>query len=261
MDVVIDFTKSAQENAQSYFEKSKKAKAKAEGARLSAEELKAKFAKVEEQQEKQKKMKTLERREWFEKFNWFFTSSGLLAIGGRSADQNEELNSKHFAEADLFFHADIFGASVVILKDGKGSGRKDREEAAQLSASFSKAWDNSQTTVDVYALDRGQVTKSRNSGSLGKGSFVLKGEREWYKNTPLGLCAFMEELGAEGKKRKVACIAPLTACENRGINDFVGISLGKMKKSDAAKLIAKKLGYDDVDYIMQHLPAGPFSVR
>ncbi len=261
MDVVIDFTKSAQDNAQSYFEKSKKAKSKAIGAHSSVEELRSKLLKVERQQQKQKKMKVVEKKEWFEKFNWFFTSAGLLVVGGRSADQNEELNSKHFDDKDLFFHADIFGASVVILKNGIDADQAAKQETAQFSASFSKAWENSQTTVDIYALRREQVTKSRNSGSLGKGSFLLKGEREWYKSVPLGLCAFMEQIGSDGQKRSTVSVAPAIAGENRGIKNSVSISLGKMRKSDAAKLIAKKLSYEDVDYIMQHLPAGPFSIR
>ena len=260
MDVTIEFTKSAQENAQSYFERSKKAKAKAQGARKSAEDLRSKLEKVEAQSQERKAMKAVEKREWFEKFNWFFTSAGELAIGGRSAEQNDELNSKHFDGNDLFFHADIFGASVAILKDGLDSGEQSREETAQFAASFSKAWENMQTTVDVYSLKREQVTKSRNTGSLGTGSFLLKGERQWHKSVPLGLCAFADEIGAEGRKRRVVSVVPAIACANRGIKDFVSLSVGKVKKSDAAKLIAKKLSYDDVDYVMQHLPTGPFRI-
>jgi predicted ribosome quality control (RQC) complex YloA/Tae2 family protein len=261
MDVVIDFTKSAQENAESYFERSKKAKLKAEGALKSVEELRKKLHATEKQEEERKEIRLVEKREWYEKFNWFFTSSGLLAVGGRSADQNEELYAKHFEQQDLFFHAEIFGASVVILKNGTSADGKVKEEVAQFSASFSKAWENAQALVDVYCLKREQVTKSRNTGSLAKGSFVLKGEREWYRSTPLGLAAFVEEIGEEGKKRKVVTVASERACKNRLIHECLFIGLGNTKKSDAAKKIAQKLKYDNVDYIMQHLPAGPFSVK
>ena len=261
MDVVIDFTRSAQENAQSYFEKSKKGSSKSSGAQKAVEDLRDKLSKAEAQKAQQKIVRAVEKREWFEKFNWFFTSGGNLAIGGRSAEQNEELNSRHFDDNDLFFHADIFGASVVILKGGMNSDGQDRNEAAQFAASFSKAWESMQTTVDVYSLTRAQVTKSSNTGSLGTGSFLLRGERQWYKSVPLGLCAFIDEIGHEGRKRRAVSVAPAAACENRGIGDIVRLSVGKMKKSDAAKLIAKRLGYGDVDYIMQHLPAGPFSVK
>ncbi len=150
---------------------------------------------------------------------------------------------------------------MVILKNGVDASEQVKEEAAQFSASFSKAWENAQSSVDVYCLKKEQVTKSRNMGSLSKGSFMLKGEREWYRGTPLGLSAFMEEIGEEGKKRKVVTVAPERACRNRLIHEFLIIGLGNTRKSDAAKKIAQKLKYDNVDYIMQHLPAGPFSVK
>ncbi len=95
MDIVVDFSKSAQENAEYFFEKSKRAKLKAEGARRSAEELKKRLNATAKQEEEKKAIRVVEKREWYEKFNWFFTSSGLLAVGGRSADQNEELYAKH----------------------------------------------------------------------------------------------------------------------------------------------------------------------
>jgi hypothetical protein len=37
--------------------------------------------------------------------------------------------------------------------------------------------------------------------------------------------------------------------------------VGKSKKSDASKFISNKLGYENIDYIMQHLPSGTFSVK
>ena len=171
MEIEVDFTKSAQMNAKDYFGESKKAKWKMEGAKRSITDLQKKLKEAEALEEKRKEMRIVQKREWYEKFNWFFTSSGMLAVGGRSADQNEELNSKHFEAHDLFFHAEIFGASVVILKDGTKSKKEDREEVAQFAASFSKAWENAQGIVDVYSLNREQVTKSRNAGSLAKGSF------------------------------------------------------------------------------------------
>ncbi len=254
MEIEIDFTKSAQKNAEEYFERSKRAKRKAEGAEKAVNDLESALARLENEKVERKEVRAIEKREWYEKFNWFFASNGSLVIGGRSADQNEELYSKHFDDGDLFFHSDIFGASAVILKDGRGLGTEVKEEAAQFAASFSSAWENLHSVVDVYALRKEQVTKSRDRGSLGKGSFLLKGEREWFRNVPLGLCAFLDSNGRVG-------IAPEIACRRLGIVVFLHVLPGKTKKSDAAKLIAKELGYNNIDYIMQHLPAGPFSVE
>jgi predicted ribosome quality control (RQC) complex YloA/Tae2 family protein len=255
MEIEIEFTKSAQKNADEYFEKSKKAKRKAEGAEKSIRDLEEALGRLEGQVVSKKEVKTVEKREWYEKFNWFFASDGSLVIGGRSADQNDELYSKYFEANDLFFHSDIFGASAVILKGGLESGREIRIEAAQFAASFSSAWESAQTTVDVYSLRKEQVTKGRNEGALGKGSFLLKGEREWYRNSTLELVAFFNE-----KFGKVE-IAPLITAKKLELKRYVMLSVGKTKKSDAAKYISRELGYHNIDYIMQHIPTGPFALR
>lgn len=261
LEIIVDFKKSAQDNAKTYFEMSKKSKLKSEGASKSINELMEKLKNVENQKEESKVVKEIEKREWYEKYNWFFTSNGLLAIGGRSADQNEELYSKHLEENDLFFHADIFGASVVILKDGVNSNKNIREEVAQFAASFSKAWESGQGSIDVYCVKKEQVTKSRNYGSLGKGSFVILGDREWYRNVRLSLSAFVKDIETNGKVIKKFNIVPKLFIEKTDIKNFILIDIGNSKKSDAAKKISTKLKYDNIDYIMQHLPPGSFSVK
>src|SRR5208337_2898855 len=53
---------------------------------------------------------------WYHRFRWFITSDGVVVLGGRDASQNEELVKKYMAGGDLFVHADVHGASVVIVK-------------------------------------------------------------------------------------------------------------------------------------------------
>ncbi len=257
MDISIDLTKSAQENAQDYFGKSKKARKKAEGAERSSRELREQLSEQESVRPERKELRKIVERQWYEKFNWFFTSNSMLAIGGRSAQQNELVNSRHFEQNDLFFHADVFGASVTILKDGAGASREIREEVAQFAACYSSAWEIGSATASVYSLKREQISKSTGKGSLGTGSFLMSGEREWFRNMTLELCAFAEK-GKDGAEE--IRIVPSLTCSRRGIKSFLRIRPGNTKKSDAAKYIAKRLGYSDIDYIMQHLPAGSFSV-
>ena len=257
MEVKIDFTKSAQDNANDYYVRSKRLAHKAEGAKRSIEELEKRLKSENESfKERSSKavVKKVRKREWYEKFHWFNAEGGLLAIGGRDAKQNEKLNSDYFDEEDLFFHADIFGASVVILKNGSSATQKAKEEAAQFAASYSSAWDNMQRSVDVYCMKREQVSKATSKGSIGTGSFLLSGEREWFRNTQLGLAAFVED--------DKLYVVPEKAMERLKPKKYVVISQGKDKKSDAAKKIAHELGdYDDLDYIMQQIPAGPFSIE
>jgi hypothetical protein len=277
MDVIIDFNKSAQQNAEEYFESSKKFKRKKEGAVQIILELKNKAKKQEKQiafKAEDKKLKEIVKKEWYEKFKWFFTSNGMLVIAGRDASQNELLNSKYFDEHDLFFHADIFGAPVVILKNGSDAEREIKEEVSQFAASHSRAWEQGSNSVDVYSMRRDQVSKSKAKGSLGTGSFLLEGQREWYKGVVLELCAFLmeipsnaeikdneksHEISEEHNKYKVA-IAPAMTCHVLNIEKRIDIKPGNTKKSDAAQKIASILKAD-VDTIMQLLPAGSFSIK
>ncbi len=252
MEFELDFTKSAQENANAYFEAAKEAKKKKEKAAEAIKELEKKLDKKIEKKE-EKKISVVGKREWYEKFYWFFTSSKMLAIGGRDAAQNELINSKYFDEKDLFFHADIFGASVVILKNGIEADENSKEETAQFAASFSRAWSSGLASADVYSLKREQVSKSTNKGYLGTGSFAMSGERLWFKTMPLILYAYV----AEGR----FMVVPGKTFERLGINKAIELRPGNMKKSEAAKKISSLLGYDNIDYIMQHLPPGSFQLK
>jgi hypothetical protein len=279
MEAELDYTKSAQENANAYFEKSKEAKRKVEGAEQAIKKLELKVVELEKHKLVSKEIKKSEEREWYEKFYWFFASNGMLAIGGRSAQQNELINSKYFDKDDLFFHANIFGASVVVLKNGVNASDEAKAEAAQFAACFSSAWENGQSSVDVFSAGREKVSKSESKGYLGTGSFLISGDREWYRNMKLELYAFFAEsrIRLQGKTEQdnaLISAAPLSIVVNASkfnvvpsltykAGDTKGTKMvpGEMKKSDAAKTLAKKLGYNDIDYIMQHLPPGEFSIE
>ncbi|MDE1823374.1 MAG: DUF814 domain-containing protein [Candidatus Micrarchaeota archaeon] len=253
MEIEIDLNKSAQDNANDYFNRSKKAKRKAEGAELAVKELEAKKKGIEGIEQKRRVVKKIEKKEWYERFNWFMTSGGMLAIGGRNAQQNELINSKYFESNDLFFHADVFGASAVILKNGVESEKAAREEAAQFAACFSRAWEGGSSSATVYSLKREQISKSKEKGALGTGSFLMSGEREWFKNIALELAAFMDN----GRIR----IVPMSTCIALQAKGYLVLKPGNRKKSDAAKMICGRLGFGDIDYVMQHLPAGGFSLK
>ncbi len=258
MEIKIDFTKNAQDNANDYYGKSKKLLVKKEGAKRAVKELEASLKKLEGEAEAKREKKAIKVREkkWYEKFHWFFTSDGKLVIGGRDAHQNELLNGRHFDDGDLFFHADIFGASVTILKEGREASAEAKEEAAQFAASYSSAWKNMEGSVDVYAMRREQVSKSTSKGSIGTGSFLLSGEREWFRNTQLALVMFVED----GVLNAVPLVAFNRLLPSKSVGSRVFLKEGKAKKSDAAKVVANVLSYDNVDEIMQQLPAGTFQV-
>ena len=57
---------------------------------------------------------------WFEKFNWSITSENYLVIAGRDGQQNELLVRRYLRSGDLYVHADIHGASSVVIKNPSG---------------------------------------------------------------------------------------------------------------------------------------------
>ena len=257
MEIEIDFTKSAQENANEYYRRSKKLAQKREGAEKAVKDLEKRLAEIRSRAkaETSRRVVKAERSEWYEKFHWFYTSNGMLAIGGRDAHQNELINSRHFESNDIFFHADIFGASVVVLKDGISAPKEIKEEVAEFAACYSSAWKEGQRTVDVYAMRRDQISKSTGKGSLGTGSFLMKGERDWYRNVGLSIIMFVKD----GKLNSVPGMTFGKMAKDGLVH--AKITQGNHKKSDAAKKVSAKLDYDNIDVIMRQLPVGGFRVE
>ena len=52
----------------------------------------------------------------FEKFNWFITSDGFLALSGRDNNQSDILIKKHLRPGDVFVHADLVGSIPCIVR-------------------------------------------------------------------------------------------------------------------------------------------------
>ena len=95
---------------------------------------------------------------WYHRFRWFITSDGVVVLGGRDASQNEELVKKYMGGQDLFVHADVHGASVVIVK-GK---TEHMDEVAQFAASYSGSWRSGHFSADVYTCS--PLTGQQDSG-------------------------------------------------------------------------------------------------
>ena len=115
-----------------------------------------------------------QKREWHEKFRWFFTSSGKLVIGGKSAEQNEEVIKKHLDKNDLVMHTYMPGSPFAVIKAGEEKVQEsDIKETAIFTASFSRAWREGKKNVEVHIFKPEQIVKEKRSK---KGSFTVLGE-------------------------------------------------------------------------------------
>jgi len=188
MEVKIDLTKTLSENANDYYEKAKKIKNKIAGAEKALTETLAKLKDYKEKEDKEKKptIKEKKTKKWFEAFRWFISSENFLVVGGKDATSNEVLIKKYTSSNDLVFHSDIFGSPFYVIKDGIKAGEKTQQETARICASYSRAWKDGLGNCDVYCVKPEQVSKTPKSGEfLSKGSFMIYGERKWFRNTEL----------------------------------------------------------------------------
>ncbi len=130
----------------------------------------------------------IRKKNWYERYRWFFTSDGLLAIGGRDAASNSAVVRKHLVKNDKVFHGDIFGSPFFILKDAENAPDTSMNEIAHATVCFSRAWREGLYGVSAYWVNPEQVKKSAPSGEfLPKGSFTIEGQRNFIKSETLRL--------------------------------------------------------------------------
>ncbi|MEM0043850.1 MAG: ribosome rescue protein RqcH [Sulfolobales archaeon] len=182
-------------------------------------------------------IRSLKKIEWYERYHWYITSEGLIAIGGRDADQNESIVRKYLEEQDLFFHADIQGGSVFILKNPDKGSEKSITEVALLAGCYSRAWTLGYGSIDVYYVRGSQVSKSPPSGEyLAKGSFMIYGERKWIRGVELKLGIGIE-IVKEGYPR--VFIAPPDIIRDRALAYAIIIPGSENPHEIADKIIRK----------------------
>ncbi|MFZ0514188.1 MAG: ribosome rescue protein RqcH [Candidatus Nitrosopolaris sp.] len=129
-------------------------------------------------------------KEWYERYRWFTTNEGLLAIGGRDASSNSAIIRRHLTENDIVFHAEIHGSPFFILKDAKQVGEISASllEVAQATVSFSRAWKDGLFSADAYWVEPSQIKKGAPTGQfLPRGSFVIEGRRNYIKGIEIRL--------------------------------------------------------------------------
>ncbi|WOF15606.1 fibronectin-binding domain-containing protein [Methanoplanus sp. FWC-SCC4] len=217
---------SLESNANRYYNEIKKYKKKKTGALAAMERF------VEKEPPKKKKEFVFLKPKWYHRFRWFFTSDGVLVIGGRDAGTNEEIVKKYLEGNDRFAHADVHGGSVVIIK----GDTECMDEVAQFAASYSNIWKAGHFEGDVYVANREQVSKTAESGEyVARGAFVIRGERKYFRDVPLGVAIGLQyepSLGVIG--------GPVSAVKKRA-KYYVELKPGTYESNDAAKKVLKAI--------------------
>lgn len=252
MKVALDPRKTLEENAQRYFEMAKKARRKAAGAEKAVAEWRRRLEKTPEEEPRRVEKRRVRKREWFEKFRWCRSSDDFLMLAGRDATTNEMLVKRHAQPGDVLFHTDMAGAPFVLVKAEKREvPMSTMEEAAQFCASFSRAWKNGLSALEVFHVAPEQATKEAQPGEyLGKGAFMIRGKTTYMKPE------LRAAVGVDEDGRVMA--GPPASVEAHC--EAVEVFQGNEKTSDVAKEIRRRVG-GDLDDIVSALPPGGCSLR
>ena len=254
MNIEIFLNKSVEQNASLHYEKAKKARQKHARVLEAIKNTEQKLLALQKEKDKvllqlkQEEQKPSRKKEWYEKFRWFYSSEGFLCIGGRDATSNEIVIKKHAEKGDLVLHTDMAGSPFFVIKNGEHASEQTINEAAQATASYSKAWKAGMSTLDVFYVKPEQVTKKARSGEyMAKGAFMIYGETKY-------MHPFLEV--AVGIKEDGQVIGGAVDAIKTQAKKYMTLIPGRNKMSDIAKKVKHFLQAGDLDEIMHFIPPG-----
>ncbi len=248
-NIWIDKTKSLEANASSYFDKSKEMDRKAERTR---EVIASKRV-----SKPKKKIVKNQNIEWFERFRWFITTDGEIAVGGKDARSNEQVVKKYLKNNDRYAHADIHGAPSVVVKNINGTQPSEQSmlEACNFSLSYSKAWGARVSGGHSFWVENDKVSKTPNTGEfLAKGAFVIRGKRHWYRNLELNVAIGL--ISYDGTLKFMG--GPISSIE-RHSEKYVIFRPGFTERKIVIRKLSEAFSAESTD-IEKLLPSGGFDL-
>jgi predicted ribosome quality control (RQC) complex YloA/Tae2 family protein len=205
------------------------------------------------------------KKNWYERYRWFFTSDDMLAIGGRDAPSNSAVVRKHLGKNDKIFHGDIFGSPFFILKDAENPPTNSMNEVAHATVCFSRAWREGMHGLNAFWVNPEQVKKSAPSGQfLPKGSFTIEGKRNFVNIPSLRLAVgiipqddhyLLTSGPPETIKKNSLCYAII---EPHGLEMAEVAKKIKLEFSKLEEEITKQINLDD---FVRALPAGQSQIK
>ena len=188
----------------------------------------------------------------YEKYRWFYTSSGKLVVGGKNAEQNEILLKELKVEGEerIMMHTTDPGSPfTAIIFDPKLVKESDIKECAIFTGSFSRAWRSKKKRVSIDIFTLSQLYKS---GLMKSGTWGVKGE---IRRISVNL-----ELVLTKQNNKLRAVPQLTSKSRKDI--LLTIIPGKSDKD----LILPKLQialpiYCSQEELLNALPSGGIKIK
>jgi len=248
-EIKILISKSAQANGSIYFDKAKECERKAERTKQIIKEKPKKIS--------QKKKIRVKKIEWFEKYRWFITSEGDIALGGKDATTNEQVVKKYLKNNDRYAHADIHGAPSVVVKSSQGVPPSENamKQASSFSLAYSKAWGARVASGHSFWVDNDKVSKTPNTGEfLAKGAFVIRGKRNWNRNLEVNLSIGIIEYNGIEKLMG----GPVESFRDKSKKYFT-FKPGFVDRKIVSRKLAKAFN-EDLAIVERLLPSGGFEL-
>ena len=286
VELYVDET--VHQNAQRHFMVARTQKDKAKGAATALEDTERKKRKEEKQRAKDEAAGRVGRvkrskRLWFERHRWTMLSDGRLMVGGRDARGNDTIVKKHLGREDIYVHADLHGAPSCSIRVAEGfqsdpapnptlpkhvpslrltqspdfgsPNEMILEEAAQMAVCWSRAWGGGGGAATAYHVGSNQVSKTAETGeSLGRGAFVIRGQRNWHRNMPTEISLGVVAINGIPLPLVGTPAAIESVCER-----WILLQPGTEKKENIANRIAKATGLIQDD-ILGCLPPGNLQI-
>jgi len=260
--IKIDLNSSLPTTASSLFNESKKQKAAIGSIEKLLRKTESELEKVIKKGESAKPVSfsQVRKKNWFERYRWFYTTDGVLAVGGRDSSSNSAIIRKHLDKNDKVFHAEISGSPFFLLKDNGAATPASLTEVAHATVCFSKVWKEPMYGSSAYWVNPDQVKKGAPSGqSMAKGSFMIEGQRNFVKISTLKMCvaiikheeSYLLTCGPPSLKNTAVCYAMIEPTGQDMADVAKRIRYVFLSSNEK---IAKPFSIDDY---VRVLPAGP----
>ncbi len=190
----------------------------------------------------------VEGKEFYKKYRWFFTSSGKLVYGGKSAEQNDEVVNellKQRGKDYILMHTRIPGSPFAVIRyPVKDISEEDLDEVAVWTGCFSRAWRQGMKNVEVDIFKLSDVSKPRTAKS---GTFAVKNK---IKRKKVKL-----KLALINQKSVLRAVSEASVKKTNKV--FGKIIPGSLTKEKFAKQISGEFGKSKEE-VLNALPTGGF---